>query len=253
MGSKDKAAIILAAGKGKRMKSDLPKVLHEVDGCPAVEYVIRNARGAGFDRIVMVVGHKYGQVMERFKNSGIDFAVQRRQLGTGHAVKTAESKLEDFAGSLLVLAGDMPLVSSETISMIADIHVRTGSTATVLSVVLPDPTGYGRIVRNPEGEFIGIVEHRDASPEILKIKEVNTSIICFDAPALFAILDQLECDNEQGEYYLTDTIRIFSENGQKVTAVSADDYHEGMGINSVEQLHEVEQIIRSKKAAVKKY
>ena len=247
-----KAAIILAAGKGKRMASDIPKVLHTINGRPMVEYVIDNVRNAGFADIVVVIGHKHNQVAQQLKGTGVDFVVQYEQHGTGHAVMCAQPKFSDFDGIMLVLAGDMPLVSADTIQKLTDTHIRSGDVATVLTVKLPDPAGYGRIVRDPRGNFVRIVEDRDADGETLKIAEVNTAIICFNAGPLFRVLKELKCDNEQGEYYLTDSIGIFSGRGEKVEAVIADDYHEGMGINSFEQLREVEEIIISRGQAIKK-
>jgi len=245
MRREEKTAIILAAGKGKRMKSGLPKVLHQIDNSPMVEYVINNARQAGFDNIIMVVGHKHEQVISHFKDKGIEFVVQYEQKGTGHAVKCAEANYSGFKGIILVLAGDMPLVSVETLKKLTVSHIESGAVATVLTVKLPDPTGYGRIIRDADGGFKKIVEHREADPETLKIDEVNTGIICFDSEQLVGVLNKLDCDNDQGEYYLTDSIGIFSEEGKKVNAVIADNYHEGMGINSIEQLSEVEKILKS--------
>lgn len=240
-----KTAIILAAGKGKRMKSELPKVLHKIHNRPMVEYVIDNARSAGFDKQILVIGHKYQQVMETLKGKDVEFAVQQEQLGTGHAVSCTRDKFDSFDGEVLVLAGDMPLISPETIKKLSDYHQKIDAAATVLSVNLPDPTGYGRIVRDENGNFLKIVEHRDATPQQLEIKEVNTGIICFNCRKLFSVLEKIDCDNDQEEYYLTDSIGIFVRENEKVAAIPADDYREGMGINSVEQLKEVETLMSS--------
>ncbi|MCP4632248.1 MAG: NTP transferase domain-containing protein [candidate division Zixibacteria bacterium] len=240
-----KAAIILAAGQGKRMKSDLPKVLHEIDGKPMVEYVIDSSRNAGFDKIVVVVGHKHEMVIEKLNDLDIGFAVQYEQLGTGHAVKCAQAHFQDFEGIVLVLAGDMPLISTATIEKLVGFHKKTEAVATVLSVNLPDPAGYGRIVRDENGNFINITEHREADAKTLKVNEVNTGVICFNAGELFEVLDKISCNNDQGEYYLTDAIGIFSKVGKKVAAIVAEDHREGMGINSIQQLKEVEKILVS--------
>ncbi|MBD3232549.1 MAG: NTP transferase domain-containing protein [candidate division Zixibacteria bacterium] len=240
----DKAAIILAAGKGKRMKSDLPKVLHKLNGKPIVDYVIDNVRSAGYNKVILVIGHGRELVKKELSDRDLEFAIQAEQLGTGHAVKCAEPFLTEFDGTVLVLAGDMPLISPTTINKLTDTHAHSKAAATVLSVKLPDPTGYGRIVRNERGEFIRITEERDATPDIKRINEVNTGIICFDAKPLFEAIALLRCDNEQGEYYLTDCIEIYVDKGVKVSAVVADDYREGMGINSIDQLKEVEAILR---------
>ncbi len=239
----DKAAIVLAAGKGKRMKSDLPKVLHKLNGQPIVDYVIENVRKAGYNKVILVIGHGRELVKKELSDRDLEFAIQDEQLGTGHAVKCAQPYLTDFDGTILVLAGDMPLISPTTISKLTDTHVQSKAAATVLSVRLPDPTGYGRIVRNEQGDFIKITEERDAAPDIRRINEVNTGIICFDAKPLFEAISLLGCDNEQGEYYLTDCIEIYVNKGVKVGAMVADDYREGMGINSIDQLKEVEAIL----------
>ncbi len=241
-----KVAVILAAGKGKRMKSDIPKVLHRILGKPMVEYVIENSRKAGFEKIILIVGHKYQQVMDELKDADVEFVVQHKQLGTGDAVLTAKPKLANFEGTILVLAGDMPLVSADTIIKLTNTHRRRSAAATVLTVKLPDPTGYGRIVRNSEGAFIGITEHRDADEETRRIDEVNTGIICFDSAKLFEVLPLLSNDNDQREYYLTDCISLLVNRGETVEALVAENYLEGEGINSIEQLKEVEDILREK-------
>ena len=247
----DRIAIILAAGKGKRMNTDLPKVLHTLNGRPMVDYVIDNARKAGYERIVLVVGHKYEQVIEHLRSGNVNFAIQSEQRGTGHAVKCARDQFYDFEGTVLVLPGDMPLVSSYSIKILTESHLKCKASATVLSVKLSNPSGYGRIVRDQAGNFLRITEHRDANHDIRKINEINTGVICFDSKALCKVLDEIRCENEQGEYYLTDSIEIFVRWGAKVNAIIADDYREGMGINSIDQLREVENMMRTSETTKK--
>ena len=239
----DKITLILAAGKGKRMKSELPKVLHKLNGKYIVDYVIDSAREAGIDKHILVIGHKAVQVREALNERDIVFAHQVEQHGTGHAVMIAREHLRDFHGDLIVLCGDMPLVRPGTIRNLIEERQRLGASAVVLTVVLDNPAKYGRIVRDEKGLLKAIVEYRDADNETRKIKEVNTGAYCFDWNKLQKILDELDDDNDQKEYYLTDSIDLFVRRGETVGALIASDPNEGLGINSAEELAMVERLI----------
>ena len=228
-------ALILAAGEGTRMKSELPKVAHALLGVPMVSYVVDAARTAGCDRVVVVTGHR-AEVVEELLGD-VECVRQDRQLGTGHAVMCARDALEE-AGSLLVLSGDSPLIRPETIAALVAERESTGAAAVVLTANLGDPTGYGRIVREPDGGVSAIVEQKDCTPDQCAIDEVNTGTYCFDAAALFEHLDRLDTDNAQGEFYLTDMVSLFVAEGLGVAAVTGDDPQETLGINSRIQLAE---------------
>jgi bifunctional UDP-N-acetylglucosamine pyrophosphorylase/glucosamine-1-phosphate N-acetyltransferase len=236
-------AIILAAGEGKRMRSDRPKVLHEAAGEPLLAYVGRAARQSGADRIVTVIGRGADRIRERFADEAWDFVVQEERRGTADAVRSAAHLLRDFDGEVVILAGDTPLLRGETLTELRRTHRERGASVTVLTARLEDPTGYGRILRDGEGEFVGIVEHKDATEEQRAIDEVNSSVYCFDAPDLLAVLDRITNDNAQGEYYLTDAVRLLKDGGKRVVAIRAASPHEILGVNDREQLREVERIL----------
>ncbi len=244
-GISDKIALILAAGKGKRMKSDLPKVLHRLDGRYIVDHVIDAARKAGIDRQILVIGHKAEKMREAFAGRDILLALQAEQLGTGHAVMMAREHLQGFSGDLVVLCGDMPLVKPETIKQLVEERHRLNAAAVVLTALFDDPGKYGRIVRDEKGLLKAIVEYRDADKKIRNIKEINTGAYCFDWRKLESILDRLNPDNDQKEYYLTDSISLFVKQGETVGALIAPDPCEGYGINSLEELDVVETLIKN--------
>jgi len=243
--NRDKIALILAAGKGKRMKSDVPKVLHKVSGKYLINYVIDHTREAGIEKQIIVIGHQAELVKEALKKNNARFALQEEQLGTGHAVMMAEHHLEDFDGDIIVLCGDMPLIRPGTIKKLIDERDGLNASAVVLSVVLDDPDKYGRIVRDENGLLKAITEFRDADDKIKAIKEVNTGAYCFDWKTLKSKLNQLSDNNDQKEYYLTDIISILVADGQKVGVIIADDSNEGFGINSTDELSRVEELIKS--------
>lgn len=243
--NRDKVALILAAGKGKRMKSDIPKVLHRLDGKYIVDHVIENARRAGIEKQILVIGHKAEMVREAMADRNVFFALQEEQLGTGHAVMMAREHLTGFSGDLVVLCGDMPLVREDTIRRLVEERNRLDAAAVVLTVVLDDPNKYGRIVRDDKGLLKAIVEYRDADERVREIKEVNTGAFCFDWQKLEEILDKLSDENSQREYYLTDSIDLFVSRGDAVGALIASDPYEGFGINSVEELSKVESLIKN--------
>jgi len=239
-----KCAVILAAGQGKRIKSDLPKVLHKVCGKEMVNHVIDTMRKADIEDVNVVIGKGAELVKSNTESRNVSFAVQTEQLGTGHAVKCAIDFLKGKSGIVGVFAGDAPLIKAETIENLFNEHEKSGNKATLLSSLVEDPTGYGRIVRNGE-EVVKIVEHKDCNEEELKINEMNAAIYCFDIEALLASLDKLSNNNNQGEYYLTDVIGILKEQGEKVGAIIID-YEETIGVNSRVQLAEAEEILRNR-------
>ncbi len=231
------AAIVLAAGKGKRMKSDLPKVLHEIQGRPMVMILLDTLARKKFDKIVVVIGHKGEMVQEALKDYPVQFAWQREQKGTGHAVLMARDLMSQFQGTTLVAAGDVPFLSEKSIDRLFDIHTKTKASATCLSALFPDPKGYGRIIRKPgTDELLEIIEHKDASEQVLKIRECNSGTFCFDNRELFDVIDQIGNQNSQGEYYLTDAIKLLHDNGLRVSVVQAEDPLELTGVNDTEQL-----------------
>jgi UDP-N-acetylglucosamine diphosphorylase/glucosamine-1-phosphate N-acetyltransferase len=243
------SAIILAAGKGTRMNSDLPKVLHEVCGRPMVEYVIDACRDAGAQRVVMIVGHKADLVKATVNDDrgDLEWVLQEPQLGTGHAVMVAKDQLATMEGPVLVLAGDGPLLQAETLRELIETHRRRGASCTLATSILPDPGSYGRIVRDDNDELLGIVEAKEASDEILQIDEVNVSLYCFDAADLRSVIDRIGNDNAKGEYYLTDALELLREDGKTLAAVAAVPPEDTVSINTVEELATVNEIMRTRR------
>lgn len=236
------AVVILAAGKGKRMKSDLPKVLHRVGGKPMIDYVIRTARKINPQRIVLVIGHKYQMVLDYLKDSDLEFVIQKEQLGTGHAVMQAEKILSNFDGIVVILCGDVPFLKAETIGKLIDQHKKRKACATVLTAIVEDASGYGRIKRDNSGLVEEIVEELDATGEDKKIKEINSGIFCFEAKPLFAKLKETDKQNKQGEYYLTDVLKLMRDENLPIAALISSNPDEVLGINSIEQLKEMEKL-----------
>lgn len=242
----DLVTVILAAGKGTRMKSKLPKVLHKAAGKPMLQHVLDAAKGAGAKRNIVVVGFGGEQVKEAMGDQA-EFVVQTEQLGTGHAVKQAKPLLQAEKGTVVVLCGDTPLVTADLITKLYEGHKAAGAKATVLTAIMPAATGYGRIIRTEAGDVARIVEQKDATEAERQVKEVNSGIYCFEIQDLFAALEQVGCDNAQGEYYLPDVLGILREQGEKIWAVAADDYESTLGINSRVQLAGAEKILRRRK------
>lgn len=231
------AAIILAAGRSTRMKSDRPKVMHELCGRPLLAYVLDACRQAGIDRLVVVVGFGREEVEQAFaREPAISFVEQREQKGTGHAVLMCRDSLAEFRGDCVVIAGDMPLVRAETLRNLVGAHRAAGAAASLATTVLDDPAGYGRIVREPDGAFARIVEHRDCTPQQLTIREVNPSYYCFDAAALFDAAGKIKPDNAKGEYYITDTLELIRAAGGSVLAPVQLPAEEATGVNSRQDL-----------------
>jgi bifunctional UDP-N-acetylglucosamine pyrophosphorylase/glucosamine-1-phosphate N-acetyltransferase len=239
------AAVILAAGQGTRMKSDLPKVLHPVAGRPMLSHVVKTARALGAAPVVPVIGHGADLVRETLGSENLSFALQAEQLGTGHALLCAESALEKFTGDLLLLCGDVPLLQSVTMQALLDHHRKTGASVTVLTAQMADPTGYGRIIRGAAG-VERIVEEKDASDTERLTKEINTGIYIFRAPQAFRFLRGLDNSNVQGEYYLTDIIAAARRAGEKVEALMVECADEAMGINDRVQLAQAGGIMRQR-------
>ena len=229
-------AIILAAGEGTRMKSAHPKVAHKLLDKPLVWWPVQAARKAGCDRIIVVVGHGADEVRACLAGQDVEFVVQPEQLGTGHAVRCVRDALGAFKGPVVVLCGDSPLVRAETIAALIDETRSHHNACTVLSMTPPDPSGYGRIVRDENGAFSAIVEDKDCTEEQRAIGECNSGIYCFCGGRLSENIDRLGNDNAQGEFYLTDMAGLYHEMGEPVTAIPAADFTELLGINSRKQL-----------------
>ena len=237
--------IILAAGKGTRMKSRLPKVLHKVGGKPMLQHVIDAAKAAGSTREVVVIGA--GAELVEQQISGVEFVTQTEQLGTGHAVLCAKDKFAGSTDTIMVLCGDTPLFTGALLQKFFDVHKKSKAAATVLTAEMPNATGYGRIIREDDGTFKKIVEHKDANSYERQIREVNAGIYCFDAAKLFSALASVKNENAQGEYYLPDVLTILKNDSEKISVVVADDYTQTLGINSRAQLAEADKVLRQRK------
>jgi len=238
------AAIILAAGQGTRMRSEIPKVLHKVAGRYLVRHVIDQCQGAGLDKIIIVIGHQGEQVQEALGQEFL-YAWQREQLGTGHAVLQTEEFLNDVE-DVLVVCGDTPLLTKATLGNLIKRHRETEAACTILTTNLADPTGYGRIIRNEQGNVVKIVEQKDASEAELAVREINSGTYCFKTGVLREMLHKIKPDNKQGEYYLTDVVSLCRENKLRVEAYLTTDSEEVMGINSRVQLAEAEKVFRKR-------
>lgn len=238
-------AIILAAGKGTRMKSDLPKVLHQVAGISMLEHVKRAVDAMEPDQTVTIVGHK-AELVQAVLAGQSEFALQSEQLGTGHAVMMAEPILAGLEGQTLVIAGDTPLITGESLKNLIHFHISHKNVATILTAHAEDPFGYGRIIRNADGEVLKIVEQKDATDFEQQVKEINTGTYLFDNKRLFEALKNTNTDNAQGEYYLTDVISIFRQAGEKVGAYLLRDFDESLGVNDRIALAKAEQVMRKR-------
>jgi bifunctional UDP-N-acetylglucosamine pyrophosphorylase/glucosamine-1-phosphate N-acetyltransferase len=240
--------LILAAGLGTRMKSRKAKVLHQAGGMPLIEHVVRTALElAAAQNVTVVVGHQAGEVQAVVSAYGVRFAVQAEQGGTGHAVMAAREAVGEHTGLLVVLYGDCPLLAASTLRELLERQRESGAAATVITTVLDDPTGYGRIVTDPAGRLLAIVEQKAASEEQLRIREINSGIYCFTAELLWKHLDEIGTGNPAGEYYLTDIIEIFQRHGFPVATFRLDDATEVLGINNRVELAAVDKVLREKK------
>lgn len=238
-------AIILAAGKGTRMKSDLPKVLHQVAGISMLEHVKRAVDAINPQKTVTIVGHK-AELVQAVLEGQSAFAHQSEQLGTGHAVMMAEPLLSGLEGHTLVIAGDTPLITGESLNNLIHFHISHKNVATILTAQTDNPFGYGRIIRNADGEVTKIVEQKDATDFEQQVKEINTGTYLFDNKRLFEALQNITTDNAQGEYYLTDVIGIFRQVGEKVGAYVLRDFDESLGVNDRVALAQAEAIMRKR-------
>jgi len=238
------ATIILAAGKGTRMKSPLAKVLHPILGNPMLHYPVACAKTAGSEEIVIVVVHQAESIKERMGGEGLLFADQKEQLGTGHAVLIAGEHFRNFTGTVLILCGDVPLLRPETVQALLERHIQERAVVTVLTTILENPHGYGRIIKAEGGDILKITEERDATPAEREVHEINTGIYCVESPFLFDAVGRIGNRNAQREYYLTDIIGIAVESAMTVRAFIAEDAHEVMGINTMEDLQRAEGEMR---------
>ncbi|SEU06635.1 bifunctional UDP-N-acetylglucosamine pyrophosphorylase / Glucosamine-1-phosphate N-acetyltransferase [Salinibacillus kushneri] len=241
----ERFAVVLAAGQGTRMKSSLYKVLHPVCGKPMVQHVVDQLNVLQLSQLITVVGFGAEKVKDELGDA-TEFVIQKEQLGTGHAVMQAEEMLGNREGTTLVVCGDTPLLTSETLEAFVSHHENEQAKVSVLTAGADDPTGYGRVVRNESGEVEKIVEHKDASEAERAIKEINTGTYCFDNQALFQALKNVSNDNVQGEYYLPDVIEIVKSRGEKITAYQTSDFAETMGVNDRVALFRAEKHMRKR-------
>lgn len=241
MSTKSALAIVLAAGKGTRMKSELPKVLAPIHGRPMIRYVIDALNAAGIARVVVVVGYRGDLVQQELADvPGVVFAEQKEQLGTGHAVMMCRATLANHQGPVVVVAGDSPLLQSSSVAALLQAYEQDRCGCVLGTVHADDPSGLGRIVRDQDGEFVGIVEEKDATQQQKAIDEINMSTYLFDAQGLLSALERLRADNAQNEYYLTDCPAILREAGQRVLALAVLKPCEALGVNSTDDLAKVE-------------
>ncbi|QDI91562.1 bifunctional UDP-N-acetylglucosamine diphosphorylase/glucosamine-1-phosphate N-acetyltransferase GlmU [Salicibibacter halophilus] len=237
-------AIVLAAGKGTRMKSKKPKVLHAVGGKPMVSHVVEQVQAAGFEQTAVVIGHEGEQVQQALGNE-VDVVWQTERLGTGHAVKQAEPLLGNKKGVTLVISADTPMISAVTMQALSDHHEHSGAAVTVLTARVEDPTGLGRVIRDTRtGDVEKIVEHKDATAKERGISEINTATYCIDNEALFSALEEVTNDNAQQEYYLPDVIEILKTRGEKVSAWETPDASEALGVNDRVALADAEKVMQ---------
>jgi bifunctional UDP-N-acetylglucosamine pyrophosphorylase / glucosamine-1-phosphate N-acetyltransferase len=243
MQEQDLAVIILAAGKGSRMQTSLAKVLIPIAEKPILEHVLDVAEKLHPARTIVIVGHQADQVKETFSKRSLEFVLQEKQLGTGHAASQTEQALGDFKGAVLVLCGDMPLVKTETLERLLLNHKEVSAKCSVLTLKSKENHDFGRIIRDDDGAILKIVEHRDASAQEKIVDEFNSGVYCFDKNLFFKALCCLSDDNVQKEYYLTDTLEYATKNGYSVASVQIEDTDEILGINSPEDLKRAEKLM----------
>ena len=243
-------AIVLAAGKGTRMKSDLPKVLCQANGRPLVEYVLDSLRAAGVEKIVVVVGYKADEVKKQLSGyDNIEYALQSEQLGTGHAVMMCKDNIKDHDGAVVVVAGDSPMLQSTSIKALLDDFTKSQPGCILGTLIHENPTGLGRIVRDQTGRFTGIVEEKDATDDQRQIDEVNMSTYVFDGQKLLGALDRLSAENAQSEYYITDVPTIMMSDHEDVRALPVLKPIEALSVNTVEHLADVEAAMKAQEAS----
>lgn len=237
--------LILAAGKGTRMKSDMPKVIHKVNGIPMITKIIDTLSGLNPEENILILGHKKEEVL-KVVGENCDYVLQTEQLGTGHAVIQAKEKLEGYDGDVMILYGDTPLLRESTLKSLYEYHKESGAVTTILTSIYENPFGYGRIVKE-DGLVKAIVEEKEASEEIKKIKEINAGVYCFNSKELFKALDKIDNNNEKGEYYLTDVIGIQVSENKKVQSFILEDKMEILGVNSKVELTQAGKVLRDRK------
>lgn len=238
------ATIIMAAGKGTRMKSDLPKVLHIVDDKPMLIHVINLARQLNSERIINILGYKKDLIIKAIKSENVEYVIQEPQLGTGHAVQQTYPLLQDFDGDVLVLSGDVPLLRKSTIEEMLNIHRDADNGATVLTAIFENPHDYGRVIRKNNDTLDCIIEEKDCTDKQRKIKEINAGIYIFKSKKLFPALNKIKDDNKQNEYYLPDALKYIAESGQSIALHITSEPTEISGVNTVEQLRELNLIFK---------
>ena len=233
--------IILAAGKGTRMKSDLAKVLHTINGRPMVDYVLDTAHKFAPDHIYLIIGHQADKVRALTTAYDVIYVEQKEQLGTGHAILVTEPYLKTLEGTALILCGDVPLLTEKTLAKLLEHHKKEKAAGTILTIQLTDSKHYGRIIREKNGEVQKIVEYRDATEAERNVNEINTGIYAFETADLFESIHKITTDNDQKEYYLTDVIEILKKTEKKVAAIATDHELEVHGINTIEDLKRAEK------------
>lgn len=238
------SVVILAAGEGTRMKSRLPKVLHELGGMSIIKWVLSVAKSLSPEKIILVVGHESKQVKKELADSKIIFVEQKKQLGTANALLQTKKYLGNYKNDILVLCGDAPLLQRPTLVRLIDSHKKNNNDMSILSAEAPDPFSYGRIVRAPYGNVLKIVEEKDAIDSQKKIKEINSGVYCFKSPLVWEVLKSIKTDNKKHEYYLTDTVEILNSRNRKVSACQFAEFCETLGINNRYDLSVAESIIR---------
>ena len=236
------AIIIMAAGKGTRMNTELPKVLHKLNNKTMIEHVIDTTLKINPEKIIVVIGYKSELIKKQLNDYNIEYAEQLEQLGTGHAIMQCQNILNDFKGDTLILSGDVPLITKKTLSDLYKKHIEYKSKGTILSAIINNPTGYGRILRD-KNSFISIVEEKDANEKQKKINEVNTGIYIFNNQILFSNINQINNHNNQSEYYLPDVLPIILKNKHQITVCKTSNELEIKGINTIQQLYDLEKQI----------
>ena len=232
----------MAAGKGTRMRSDIPKVLHKLSGDTLLNHVIKTAKKLSPDNIIIIIGYQLELVKKSVSSNDILYSIQKNQYGTGHAVTQAKNHLENFKGSTLILSGDVPLIKASTLSSLINKHESGGFDASMLTADMRNPDGYGRVVRDIDGNLKKVQEHKDCNSKELEINEINSGIYVFDNQKLFELLPKLDNNNQQAEYYLPDVLSMIVMDGGKIGLEKIKNNDEIQGVNTLEQLSYLENI-----------
>ena len=244
--TKNNSIVILAAGKGKRMDSDIPKVLHKLNNISLIERVIKTTNGLNASKTVIVVGHKKELIKKSLeKQSNIEYAVQDKQKGTAHAVKMCFKNLKNFNGNVIILSGDVPLISLETLKKLIDIKEQKNAKASILTANMENPDGYGRIIRNKKDQIKEMKEHKDCNNSELLNKEINAGIYVIENRCLFNYIPKINNKNAQEEYYLPDLINLMIHDGESIATYKTSNISEISGVNDKEQLRELESYLKN--------